>query len=114
MTGFRRIRLLPILGALALALFPLFASGAAHADGSGSLGQSTIRTQTGNYSSAGVGFCATTPCSGSGVIFIGDVPAGSTVTDAFLYWDVVSTPGAPPGPTSTGAVNGVAVTGTSI
>src|SRR5262249_19083586 len=109
----------------------------ARANGNGSLGQSLARNQRGGYVTGGTGFCAVSPCSGGGTITISGVPAGSTITDAFVYWNTISAAsfsgpltgaapvGGPPGPrnpsapaftgqTENGSVNGQAVTGSLI
>src|SRR5689334_22778111 len=84
------LRFLPAL----LLLTSLFAfslpAPTARADGNGTLGQSLARNQHGGYATAGAGFCAVSPCSGSGSITISSIPAGSTITDALVYWNMVS------------------------
>jgi hypothetical protein len=68
-----------------------------------------VRTQPGGYAAAGTGFCNSGDCTGAAATTIGGIPAGSTVTDAFLYWNLI-TDAAPPA-TSGGLVNGQTVRG---
>lgn len=65
-------------------------------------------TQAGDYSAHGVGMRGT----GSDTIVVGDVPAGSTVTRAFLYWAVLDNSSNPL--FDDGIFNGTPISGVSI
>src|SRR5439155_19548508 len=106
----------------------------ARADGNGALGSSLRVTQAGGYAAGGVGFCPGGNCAGGGTITLSGVPAGSSVTQAYIYWVTIQgtaasvplprldAPRAAPRPsavavappTSAGSVNGQAVTGALI
>jgi hypothetical protein len=133
-----RWKLVPGLAALLVLLtfagLPGRAPAAVRADGSGSLGQSLIVQQAGGYATGGVGFCPGGNCAGGGTVMLSGVPAGSTVTHAFLYWVTIQGTAAAPvlprldalrvalpaagrqlaAPTSSGVVNGQPVTGALI
>lgn len=67
-------------------------------------------TQKGGYVSSGVGMRN----RGWGTILIQDIPIGSTVTKAYLFWSVISPPGVTTAPASyaNGKFNGNSITGT--
>jgi hypothetical protein len=66
-------------------------------------------TQAGDYSAHGVGMRDT---GGSGTITVGDIPAGSTVTHAYLYWAILDDN---PNPAfANGVFNGTPISGVSI
>lgn len=69
----------------------------------------TIQLQ-GDYVAAGVGMRATGP-PGGGTITLGAVPAGSTISKAFLYWSVINSTSLPS--LAQGSVNGNPITGTN-
>lgn len=66
-------------------------------------------TQAGDYSAHGVGMRNT---GGSGAITVADIPAGSTVTHAYLYWAVLDNSSNPL--FDNGVFNGTPISGVSI
>jgi hypothetical protein len=107
-----------LLLALAFGLFvlgvqPALADNGVTAPGTGSAVKNSLNpfltvTQAGDYSAHGTGMRGT----GSGAIVIGDIPAGATVTHAFLYWAILDNS---PGPTfDNGVFNGTPITGLQI
>lgn len=66
-------------------------------------------TQAGDYVAAGEGMRG----SGSGTITIAGIPAGATVTNAFLYWAILGTAPAPAS-FANGAFDGNGIVGTAV
>jgi hypothetical protein len=66
-------------------------------------------TQAGDYSAHGVGMRFT---GGSGTITVADIPAGSTVTHAYLYWAILDNSSNPL--FDNGVFNGAPISGVSI